>query len=186
MRGDSRAHSSVRITPATSWPINLWRGSKKEAVSEVDLKEKVAKAHGCVAAKWPSLASYGDGAVMVIFRLPQRRRTHTSRIVASLDRKRLGAGFWGEAGSRSEAFSMRRLGGSRWRLRRTRCAMGFEPQLVTESTTGRALAKRSGGGVIVERVAGASRGVRGAVRGNVSPWGRHTNVSACRNTSLGR
>ena len=49
-------------------------------MSEVDLKEKVAKAHGCVAAKWPSLASYGDGAVMVIFRLPQRRRTHTSRI----------------------------------------------------------------------------------------------------------
>jgi hypothetical protein len=39
------------------------------------VKEKVAKAHGCVAAKWPSLASYGDGAVMVISRLPQRRRT---------------------------------------------------------------------------------------------------------------
>src|SRR5579862_5212402 len=31
-------------------------------------------------------------------------------------------------GSRSEAFSIRRLGGSRWRLRRTRCAMGFECQ----------------------------------------------------------
>jgi hypothetical protein len=30
--------------------------------------------------------------------------------------------------SRSEAFSIRRLGGSRWRLRRTRCAMGFERQ----------------------------------------------------------
>jgi hypothetical protein len=28
--------------------------------------------------------------------------------------------------TRSEAFSIRRLGGSRWRLRRTRCAMGFE------------------------------------------------------------
>jgi hypothetical protein len=43
-----------------------------------------------------------------------------SRIVASLDRKRLGAEFWGGAESRSEAFSMRRLEGSRWRLRRTR------------------------------------------------------------------
>jgi hypothetical protein len=32
-------------------------------------------------------------------------------------------------GSRSEAFSIRRLGGSRWRLRRTRGAMGFESTL---------------------------------------------------------
>src|SRR5437870_10692676 len=47
--------------------------------------------------------------------------------------------LWGRAESRSEAFSMRRLGGSRWRLRRTRCAMGFERQLVAESKTGREL-----------------------------------------------
>ena len=70
----------------------------------------------------------------------RRRRTRIdsgtgrySRIVASLDRKRLGADCWGGAGSRSEAFSIRRLGGSRWRLRRTRCAMGFERQLDRES-----------------------------------------------------
>ncbi len=51
------------------------------------------------------------------------------RIAASLDRKRRGADFWAQRGSRSEAFSMRRLGGSRWRLRRTRgtrLAMEFE------------------------------------------------------------
>ena len=50
-------------------------------------------------------------------------------IVASLDRKRRGAQFWGEAESRSEAFSIRRLGGSRWCLRRAldmRLAMEFE------------------------------------------------------------
>jgi len=29
------------------------------------------------------------------------------------------------SGTRSEAFSISRLGGSRWCLRRTRCAMGF-------------------------------------------------------------
>jgi hypothetical protein len=81
---------------------------------------------------------------------------------------------------------MRRLGGSRWRLRRTRCAMGFERQSVAESTTGSALANWNGGVVIVERVAGASRGVRGPGRGNVSPWGRHRNASACRSTSPGR
>src|SRR5207253_4249546 len=68
--------------------------------------------------------------------------------------------LWGRAESRSEAFSMRRLGGSRWRLRRTRCAMGFERQLVAESKTGRELANWNGGLVIVEGIAGASRGER--------------------------
>jgi hypothetical protein len=43
-----------------------------------------------------------------------------AQMVASLDRKRLGAEVWGGAESRSEAFSIRRLEGSRWRLRRTR------------------------------------------------------------------
>ena len=47
-------------------------------------------------------------------------------LVASLDRKRLGMTLRVGRGGRSEAFSIRRLGGSRWRLRRTRCAMGFE------------------------------------------------------------
>src|ERR1035441_1757927 len=50
------------------------------------------------------------------------------------------------AGSRSEAFSIRRLGGSRWRLRRTRCAMGFERQPGSEQSLGRAA--RRGGNVI--------------------------------------
>src|SRR5713226_2556725 len=70
------------------------------------------------------------------------------RIVASLDRKRLGADRWVEWGSQSEAFSMRRLGGSRWRLRRTRCAMGFERRSFAESSTGRTLVNRNGGVVI--------------------------------------
>ena len=56
---------------------------------------------------------------------------------------------------------MRRLGGSRWRLRRTRCAMGFERQSVAESNTGRTLVNWNGGVVIVENVAGACRSVRG-------------------------
>jgi len=40
---------------------------------------------------------------------------NSERIVASLDRKRLGTDFCGGEGCRPEAFSMRRLGGSRWR-----------------------------------------------------------------------
>src|SRR5947208_881149 len=74
----------------------------------------------------------------------------------------------------------------RARLRRTRCAMGFERQLVAESKTGRELANWNGGLVIVEGIAGASRGERAAGRGNVSRWGRQTSASACRNTSSGR
>src|SRR6266853_787165 len=70
-------------------------------------------------------------------------RTHSVRVVASLDRKRLGADFWGGAECRAEAFSIRRLGGSRRRLRRTRCAMGFERQPGSERGLGRA-AKRGG------------------------------------------
>ena len=42
---------------------------------------------------------------------PPRR----GRLVASLDRKRLGQAFGRGRRSRSEAFSIRRLGGSRWR-----------------------------------------------------------------------
>ena len=80
------------------------------------------------------------------------KNRYCSRIVASLDRKRLGADRWVEWGSQSEAFSMRRLGGSRWRLRRTRCAMGFERQSVAESNTGRTLVNWNGGVVIVENV----------------------------------
>ena|SRR5664279_21071 len=53
-------------------------------------------------------------------------RNPLGRIVASLDRKRLGQATSGRKVMSTEAFSIRRLGGSRWRLRRTRCAMGFE------------------------------------------------------------
>jgi hypothetical protein len=88
--------------------------------------------------------------------------------------------------SRSEAFSIRRLGGSRWRLRRTRCAMGFECQLAAESRSGRAVADGKGGVAIVDSVARAGKSVRGNLRGNRSPWGRHTPASACRSTSPGR
>jgi hypothetical protein len=47
------------------------------------------------------------------------------RIVASLDRKRVGGGSAGSEKCTAEAFSIRRLEGSRWRLRRT-LAMGIE------------------------------------------------------------
>ena len=67
-----------------------------------------------------------------------------------------------------------RITEGRARLRRTRCAMGFERQLVAESITGRAVANWNGVVVIVERIAGASRGVHGPGCGNVSPWGRRT------------
>ena len=73
--------------------------------------------------------------------------------------------FEAERGSRTEAFSMRRLGGSRWRLRRRRCAMGFERQSVAESRTGGALLNRNGGVVLVEKVGGACRSEHGPWRG---------------------
>jgi hypothetical protein len=57
----------------------------------------------------------------------------SGRVVASLDRKRLGAEVWGGAESRSEAFSIRRLEGSRWRLRRT-LVMGIEWRFCTWKT----------------------------------------------------
>ena len=58
-------------------------------------------------------------------------------VVASLIGNASGQTFGAERGPRSEAFSMRRLGGSRWRLRRTRCAMGFERQRGCEQSLGR-------------------------------------------------
>jgi hypothetical protein len=81
---------------------------------------------------------------------------------------------------------MRRLGGSRWRLRRTRCAMGFECQLAAESRVGQAPANGKGRVAIVDSAARACKSVRGQRRGNVSPSGRHTNASACRSTSQER
>src|SRR5450755_4899496 len=64
-----------------------------------------------------------------------------------------GADCGGGAGSRSEAFSIRRLGGSRWRLRRTRCAIGFECQLAAESRGGRAAANEKSCMAMIDRVA---------------------------------
>ncbi len=78
---------------------------------------------------------------------------------------------------------MRRLGGRRWRLRRTRCAMGFERQSVAESRAGEARAHGNKGVGIVQGVASACRSVREPWRGNVSRWGRHTNAAVCRSTS---
>src|SRR6202167_6738254 len=85
-----------------------------------------------------------------------------SRIVASLDRKRLGADCRGGAGSRTEAFSIRRLGGSRWRLRRTRGAMGFERQRGSEQGLGKAA--RHGGNAV--RVVGM------VLKGSEGGWGK--------------
>src|ERR1035437_6453924 len=62
--------------------------------------------------------------------------------------------------SRSEAFSIRRLGGSRWRLRRTRCAMGFERQLAAKSRVGQAPTNGKGRVAIVDSVARAGKSVR--------------------------
>ena len=85
--------------------------------------------------------------------------------------------------SRTEAFSIRRLGGSRWRLRRTRCAMGFERQLAAKSRVGQAPANGRGRVAMVDSAGCACRSVRKQWRGNLSAWGRHTNASMCRSTS---
>ena len=81
---------------------------------------------------------------------------------------------------------MRRLGGSRWGLRRTRCAMGFERQSVVESRAGEARAHGNRRVGIVQGVASGCRSVREPWRGNVSRWGRHTNAAVCRSTSRER
>ena len=108
------------------------------------------------------------------------------RIVASLDRKRLGADCWGGAGSRTEAFSIRRLGGSRWRLRRMRGAMGFEPQRGSERGLGRA-AKRGGNAArIVGMVLKMSQCVCGEWSERRRRGGGHTSAPACGSTSHGR
>ena len=91
-----------------------------------------------------------------------------------------------ERGSRSEAFSIRRLGGSRWRLRRTRCAMGFERQLAAKSRVGQAPANGKGWFAIVDSVACACRSVGKQWHGNLSPWSRHTSAPMCRSTSTRR
>ena len=120
---------------------------------------------------------------VVRLRIREKTQMNSGCVVASLDRKRLGADFWGGAGYRTEAFSIRRLGGSRWGLRRTRCAMGFERQSVAESSTGRTLVNWTGGMVMAESVADAFGSMRGPWYGSVSPWDRQTNASMCRSAS---
>ena len=91
----------------------------------------------------------------------------------------------GWRGSRCEAFSIRRLGGSRWRLRRTRCAMGFERQPGSEQSLGSA-ARRGGNAVRMDGVAAEmSESVCGKARGG--RWRRrgHTSASVCQSTSSG-
>jgi hypothetical protein len=53
------------------------------------------------------------------------------------------------SGIGGDNFHDRDYGGSRWRLRRTRCAMGFECQLAAKSRSGRAVANGKGGVEIV-------------------------------------
>ena len=77
-------------------------------------------------------------------------------------------------------------GGSRWRLRWTRCAMGFERQRGSEGGLGRA-AKRGGnaariGGMVLKM----SQSVCGEWPKRWWRGGGHTSALACRGTSQGR
>ena len=108
------------------------------------------------------------------------------RVFASLDRKRLGQAMFWKARNTLEAFSIRRLGGSRWRLRRTRCAMGFDRQPGSEQSLGRAM--RPGGNAI--GMVGVATEMSKSARGKLleRQWRSigHTRASACRSTSSGR
>jgi hypothetical protein len=73
---------------------------------------------------------------------------------------------------------MRRLGGSRWRLRRTRCAMGFERQRGCEQSLGRAARCGGHGARMVGGAAAMSKRAWEKVR---ERWRRrigHTRASA--------
>ena len=81
---------------------------------------------------------------------------------------------------------MRRLGGSRWRLRRARCAMGFERQRGSEQSLGRA-ARRCGNAVRMVGVAAEmSKSACGKLRERRWRRSGDTGASACRSTSRGR
>src|ERR1700730_868205 len=87
-------------------------------------------------------------------------RVAALRIVAGLSLGLIGNAsgrtHWVEEKCRSEAFSISRLGGSRWRLRRTRCAMGFECQSEIESRDGGLAESRESAAGMVEE-AGSKR-----------------------------
>jgi len=118
--------------------------------------------------------------------VPSQVPDDSGRIVASLDRKRLGADCWGGEGCRTEAFSIRRLGGSRWRLRRTRCAMGFGRQRGSERGLGRAATRGGNAARIVGMVLKTSQSVCGEWPERRWRGGGHTSAPACGSTSLGR
>jgi hypothetical protein len=147
---------------------------------------------GC-ANKRPSGSVRGVPGNWYPYRDRQLRRSPTTRrlgvtswLSLALIGNASGADCGGGAGSRSEAFSIRRLGGSRWRLRRTRCAMGFERQPGSEQSLGRAM--RPGGNAI--RMVGVATEMSKSARGKLHErqWRSigHTRASACRSTSSGR
>ena len=97
-----------------------------------------------------------------------------------------GQTFAAEQGSQTGAFSIRRLGGGRWRLRRTRCAMGFERQRGSEQSLRRAARRGVNADRMVRVAAEMSRSAYGKLRER--RWRRNGNTSAqaCRSTSSGR
>src|SRR5271157_4635 len=103
------------------------------------------------------------------------------RIVASLDRKRLGQDRWQGRKTGSEAFSIRRLGGRRWRGGRG--PMGFEGSPGVRLRDGRAGWKCESSLVIM---GGAANGWNGRLEKGQSRQGGDTRASACWRTSKRR
>ena len=83
----------------------------------------------------------------------------------------------------SEAFSIRRLGGSRWRLRQTRGAIGFEWRSETGVRYERAAENGESAGVVVVET-GSER--IGKPPRKLFCQGEETNASACWSTSSGQ
>src|SRR5208337_2607709 len=102
-------------------------------------------------------------------------------IVASLDRKRLGQDRWQGRKTGSEAFSIRRLGGRRWRGGRG--PMGFEGSPGVRLRDGRAGWKCESSLVIM---GGAANGWNGRLEKGQSRQGGDTRASACWRTSKRR
>src|SRR5271157_3096081 len=103
------------------------------------------------------------------------------RVVASLDRKRLGQDRWQGREAGSEAFSIRRLGGRRWRGGRG--PMGFECAPGVRLRDGRAGWKCESSLVIMGR---AANGWNERLEKGQSRQGGDTRASACWRTSKRR
>ena len=86
--------------------------------------------------------------------------------------------------NRSEAFSIRRLGGSRWPLRRTRCATGFERECGSEQSLGRAATR--GGNCVGMVAATAAREVILGERRNPLRSPSMLTDTTCSQQTLGR